>query len=380
MKKKTKILIIYSAFCLFLSGCGRMGTENERPKRPSIISPEVHADHTVTFRYLAPNAKEVKVDPQFMEGTAPMVKDEKGIWSVTLGPIPPDMYPYGFIVDGVTVMDDNNPFYFENERFKASIVDIEGDTPLIHAVQDVPHGTVNYDYYVSDVLGTTGRVLVYTPPGYDEEPDRKYPVFYLISGTTDTDETYFKVGRANFILDNLIAEGLAKPMIIVMPYGNPAAYFDAGDPRGEEAGRRLSEDLLHVMMPYIEKNYRTINHAENRAIGGFSRGGNQALTIGMNNLDKFSYLCSYASFAGNVTDFEITFKQFIQNPEQTNKKINLYWLGVGTDDFLYENAKLFIDKLEKNGIKTTTMITGGGHTWMNAKFYLAESAQLLFQK
>lgn len=375
-----KILLVSFILCFFLAGCGNRNTDSERSRRPAIISPEVHADNTITFRYRAPHAKNVKVDPQFMEGMAEMVKDEEGIWSVTLGPVEPDMYPYGFIVDGVTVMDDNNPFYFENERFKASIVDVQGDTPLIHSIQNVPHGTVNYDYYASDVLGTTGRILVYTPPGYDEEPTREYPVFYLISGTTDTDETYFKVGRANFILDNLIAQGLAKPMIVVMPYGNPAAYFDAGDPRGVEAGRRLSEDILNVMMPYVERNYRTINNAENRAIGGFSRGGNQGLTLGMNNLDKFSYLCSYASFAGNVVDFESTFKHFIQNPSRTNQQINLFWLGLGTDDFLYENAKLFMDKLEKNGIKTTTMITGGGHTWMNAKLYLAESAKLLFQK
>lgn len=345
-----------------------------------VISPEVHTDNKITFRYYAPNAKNVEVDPQFMEGNAPMSRDEKGLWSVTLGPIEPDIYPYAFIVDGVTVMDDNNPFYFENERFKASLLDIKGDKPLIHSIQDVPHGTVNYDYYKSDVLGTTGRVLVYTPPGYYEDSNKKYPVFYLISGTTDTEETYFKVGRANFIFDNLIAQGLAKPMIVVMPYGNPAAYFDAADPRAKDANLRLNEDFVNVMMPFIEKNYRTINNAENRAIGGFSRGGNQAQTIGMNNLDKFSYLCSYSSFAGAVTDFETTFKHIVQDPEQTNKRINLYWLGVGTDDFLYDRAKLFMDKLEKNGIKTTTMITGGGHTWMNAKLYLNESAKLLFQK
>ncbi|MDH6343118.1 enterochelin esterase-like enzyme [Parabacteroides sp. PFB2-12] len=374
-----KTLILSVVFCLFMVGCGQKEANDGRPRRLSIISPEVHADHTVTFRYLAPDAKEVKVDPQFMEGMASMEKDENGVWSVTLGPIEPDMYPYGFVVDGVTVMDNNNPFYFENERFKGSIVDIEGDSPLVHAIKDVPHGTVNYDYYPSDVLGTTGRILVYTPPGYDENPDQDYPVFYLISGTTDTDETYFKVGRANFIFDNLIAQGLAKPMIVVMPYGNPAAYFDAGDPRGMEAGRRLNDDFLQVMMPYVEKNYRTINNADNRAIGGFSRGGNQGLTLGMNNLDKFSYLCSYASFAGNVAEFENLFKHFIQHPAQTNQRINLFWLGVGTDDFLYDNAKLFMDKLEKNGIETTTMITGGGHTWMNAKLYLAESAKLLFQ-
>ncbi len=374
------IILVSIILCTFLVSCGAMKDNNEWLQRPAIVSPEVHADNTVTFRYYAPYAKNVEVDPQFMEGKVDMVKDENGIWSVTLGPIKPDMYPYGFIVDGITVMDDNNPFYFENEYFKASIVDIEGDEPLVHSIQDVPHGTVNYDYYVSDVLDTTGRILVYTPPGYNENPTQEYPVFYLISGTTDTDETYFKVGRANFILDNLIAQGLAKPMIIVMPYGNPAAYFDAGDSRRMDTGYRLSEDILNVMMPYVEKNYRTINNAENRAIGGFSRGGNQGLTLGMNNLDKFSYLCSYASFAGNVTDFEKTFRHFIQNPEQTNQCINLFWLGVGTEDFLYEKAKLFMEKLEKNGIKTTTMITGGGHTWMNAKIYLAESVKLLFQK
>lgn len=367
-------------FCILSTGYGNKYVSDEGSKRQLIISPEVHTDNTVTFRYKAPHAQLVKIDPQFMDGTVEMVKNENGIWSVTLGPIAPDMYPYSFIVDGVTVMDDNNPFYFENERFKASIVDIEGDIPLIHSVQDVPHGTINYDYYVSDVLGTTARVLVYTPPGYEDGLDQKYPVFYLISGTTDTDETYFKVGRANFIFDNLIAKGLAEPMIVVMPYGNPAAYFDVGDSRGIEASRRMSEDFLNVMMPYIEKNYRTINNADNRAIGGFSRGGNQGLTIGMNNLDKFSYLCSYASFAGNVVDFEKTFKNFIQNPQQTNERINLFWLGVGTDDFLYENAKLFMNKLEQNGIQTKVMITGGGHTWMNAKIYLAESAKYLFKK
>lgn len=373
MKSK---LILCSIVCLLLCGC----KEEATPRRQAIISPEIHPDNTVTFRYRAPNAKEVFVDPQFMDGKALMERDTSGVWSVTLGPVEPDMYPYSFIVDGVTIMDNGNPAYFENERFKGSIVDVEGSVPLIHSIQDVPHGAVSYDYYYSDVLGTTGRILVYTPPGYDENLNQKYPVFYLISGTTDTDETYFKVGRANFILDNLIAKGEAEPMIVVMPYGNPAAYFDADDPRGMEAGRKLNEDFLTVMMPYVEKNYRTINDAQHRGIGGFSRGGNQGLTLGMNNLDKFSYLCSYASFAGNVNDFENQHKNFIQNPARTNQRVNLFWLGVGTDDFLYQQAKSFMDKLEQNGIKTTTMITGGGHTWMNAKTYWAESAKLLFKQ
>lgn len=372
-----KLFLFCSAACLLLAGCGNEGGGG---RRPAVVSPEVHADNTVTFRYMAPEADTVKVDGQFERGQTLMTKGEDGVWSVTVGPIKPDMYPYNFVVDGISVMDPGNPFYFENERFKGSILDVEGSTPLVHSIQDVPHGAVDYDYYPSDVLGTTGRILVYTPPGYDENPDRKYPVFYLISGTTDTDETYFKVGRTNFILDNLIAKGEAVPMIVVMPYGNPAAYFEPGDPRGMEAGRRLNEDFLNVLMPYVEKNYRTINDAQHRGIGGFSRGGNQGLTLGMNNLDKFSYLCSYASFAGNVANFETEHKAFIQNPARTNQRVNLFWLGVGTDDFLYQNAKLFMDKLEQNGIETTTLISGGGHDWMNAKLYWAESAKLLFKK
>ncbi|MDR0954670.1 MAG: esterase [Rikenellaceae bacterium] len=371
-----KIFLVCSALSLLLASCG--GTDSAR--RPAVISPEVHADHTVTFRYLAPEADTVLLDGQFQAQRALMTKGEDGVWSLTVGPIKPDMYPYNFVVDGVSVMDPGNPAYFENERFKGSIVDIQGDTPLVHSIQDVPHGAVDYDYYPSEVLGTTGRILVYTPPGYDENPDKQYPVFYLISGTTDTDETYFKVGRANFILDNLIAAGQAEPMIVVMPYGNPMAYFQAGDPRGMQAAMGLNQDFLNVMMPYVEANYRTINDAAHRGIGGFSRGGNQALTLGMNNLDKFSYLCSYASFAGNVATFETDFKQFIANPAATNAKINLFWLGVGTEDFLYPTAKSFMDKLEQNNIKTTTLITDGGHTWMNAKNYWAESAKLLFRK
>ena len=186
---------------------------------------------------------------------------------------------------GVSVMDPANVAFFPNERFKASLVDVPGDKPLIHAIRDVPHGIVTYEYYPS-IESTTGSVVVYTPPGYDKNPTKKYPVFYLISGTTDTEETFFKVGHTNFILDNLIAEGKAKPMIIVMPYGNPAARIaeqaggaKPGDPTvrdGAEAVKRANDfttDLVSKVIPYVEKNYRAIPNRESRAIGGFSRGG-----------------------------------------------------------------------------------------------------------
>ena len=186
------------------------------PRGPFVVSPQVLPDKKVTFRYLAPSAKEVRLGGgQFGASNVLMTKDTSGIWSVTVGPVKPDIYPYSFSVDGVTVMDPANKDFFPNERFKASLVDVPGFTPLLHAIRDVPHGSVNYEYYPS-VQGTTGSLVVYTPPGYDKNTAARYPVFYLISGTTDTEETFFKVGRTNLILDNLIAEGKAKPMIVAI--------------------------------------------------------------------------------------------------------------------------------------------------------------------
>ena len=150
------------------------------PRGPLVISPQIQADKKVTFRYLAPNATSVKLGAQFEKGPVPMTKDTAGIWTVTVGPVKPDIYPYSFNVDGITVMDPANVDMFPNERFKASLVDIPGETPLVHALTDVPHGTVSYEYYPS-VEGSTGSMVVYTPPGYDKNNSQRYPVFYLIS-------------------------------------------------------------------------------------------------------------------------------------------------------------------------------------------------------
>jgi enterochelin esterase-like enzyme len=360
------------------------------PRGPFVVSPEVKADKTVVFRYLAPLAKEVKLSGQFMKEPVGMRKDSLGIWSVSIGPVKPDIYPYSFTVDGVTVMDPANVSFFPNERFKASLVDIPGDAPLIHAMRDVPHGTITYEYYPS-VEGTTGSVVVYTPPGYDKNTSAKYPVFYLISGTTDTEETFFKVGQTNFILDNLIAEGKAKPMIVVMPYGNVLARIaeqkgksKPADPTtrdGEDAVKRaklFETDLLHHIIPYIEKNYRAHNDRNNRAIGGFSRGGGQTLRAAFGNLDKFAWVCSYGSYL-STNEMERSFKQIGDNPENTNKQIKLLWMGIGNEDFLYNGAVEFMDFLKAKKVNFKSMITPGGHTWMNVKAFVAESTPLLFR-
>lgn len=364
---------------------------SQPPRGPFVVSPQVLPDKKVTFRYLAPSAKEVKLGgSQFGANQVPMIKDSIGIWSVTVGPVRPDIYPYSFNVDGITVMDPANEDYFPNERFKASLVDVPGFTPLIHSIRNVPHGSVNYEYYPS-VQGTTGSLVIYTPPGYDNNPSKKYPVFYLISGTTDTEETWFKVGKTNLILDNLIAEGKAAPMIIVMPYGNIAARVaeqnggsKPADPIGRESADAMSrmksfaDDLTNNVITYVDKNYRTIANKNNRAIGGFSRGGGQTLRTAFWSLDKFSWICCYSAYLP-PKEMENSFQSIVSDPGKTNKELKLLWVSVGNEDFLYNDTAEFLNYLSSKKINYKSLITGGGHTWMNTKVFLAETAQLLFK-
>jgi enterochelin esterase-like enzyme len=360
------------------------------PRGPLVVSPQVNKDKTVTFRYLAPSAKDVKVSGQFLREPQALTKDAQGIWSTTVSAVKPDIYPYNFVVDGVSVMDPANEDFFPNERFKGSLLDVPADTPLIHAMKAVPHGAVTYEYYPS-VEGTTGSVVVYTPPGYDKKTTKKYPVFYLVSGTTDTEETFFKVGRTNLILDNLIAAGRAKPMIVVMPYGNIAARLaeQKGGPKpadpvvrdGPDAVQRAKDfevDLLSNIVPYIDKSYRTISNRASRAIGGFSRGGGQTLRTGFGNMDKFAWICCYSAYLSNA-EMESSFKNVYTNPEKTNKDLKLLWVSVGNEDFLYQPTTEFMDFLKAKKVAYKSLITPGGHTWMNVKTYLAATVPLLFQ-
>ena len=366
MIKRLTITFAAMLLCIYASAQGFGG--------PHYPSPIVHPDNTVTFNLNAPQAKNVRISAQFAP-KADMQRLDNGVWTITLGPVTPDIYPYCFEVDGIAVMDPQNPEWFPNEKFKNSLLDVRGDKPLAHELRSVPHGKVDYVNYYSETMGVYGNAIVYTPPTYDKNTDRKYPVFYLISGTTDTEEVYFKVGRMNLILDNLIAEGKAKEMIIVLPYGNPSKYFPAGT-FDFTKGDVFSKDLLNDLMPYVEANYRTLNDRDSRAIGGFSRGGNQGLAFGLSNLDKFSYLCSYSSFTSK------DIPGVYDKARKTNKKINLFWLGVGTDDFLYGNSKEYAEFLDSKGIRNIQEYTTGmfGHTWMNARYFLTETFPLLFNK
>lgn len=344
------------------------GNSYSQQRALPFVSPEIHKDKTVTFRFRAPDARVVKLNSQITQEPVSMTKGENGIWSVTIGPVTPDIYPYCFVVDSIQVADPNNVLIFANERFKFSLVDIPGDEPLVHSMQDVPHGCVSYRYYKSSTLGRTRRLVIYTPPGFDPAGNTRYPVLYLIHGGSDTEETWTKVGRANLIADNLIASGKAKPMIIVMPYANvmPAP------------GDSFTKDMLNDIIPFIETNYPVYTDSNNRAVAGFSVGGGQTLNIGLMNPDKFAYVCSYAPYT--VTEeFRRNFTNWLPESEKINRQLKLFSIYIATDDFLYESVKKNIEMFKEKNLKIETLVVSGGHTWMNCKLYLTNTLQLLFK-
>lgn len=346
---------------------------------PAFETHEVDKENKVTLRISAPNAKDVKVTTQMLKGAQPLTKGANGVWSITFAPVKPDMYPYAFIVDGVQVADPANSMIFPNEGFQNSIMDVPGATPLVHAVKNVPHGTISYRYYTSKELGTR-PVVVYTPPGYEQNPNKKYPVLYLLHGTTDTEETWTKVGRANFILDNLIADSKATPMIIVMPYGRayPVISKSSGSLRNWENLQEFKKDFMGNLMPFIEKNYRTINDKNSRAIAGFSGGGGTTLYFGLNNPNLFSWVCGFAP--GMLkNEFDRNNADFFKDPAAANKNLKLFWMGVGKEDSLNPVIKDYMKVLDEKKIKYEFMESEGGHTWMNCKLYLSTIAQKLFK-
>ncbi len=333
------------------------------------VSPEIHADKAVTFRFRAPDAADVKLNSQITVEPLQMTKDEKGIWSVTIGPVKPDIYPYCFVVDNVQVADPNNVLLFANERFKFSLVDIPGDQPLVHSLQDVPHGNLSYRYYNSSTLGRTRTLVIYTPPGFDMSGKTKYPVLYLIHGGSDTEETWTKVGRANLIADNLIARGKARPMIIVMPYAN---VFP-----GPMDG--FTKDMINDIIPFIEANYPVVPESTYRAVAGFSVGGGQTLNIGLTNPDKFAYVCSYAPYT-ETEEFRKNFSNWSPDSDLMNRQLKLFSISIATEDFLYKSVMQNIAMFKEKNLNLRTLIVPGGHTWMNCKLYLANTLQQLFKE
>ncbi len=343
-----------------------------------VESPIIHRfGGGVTFNIRAPRAHSVFLSSQFLSENVTLTMNKEGIWSVTLRVEDPDIYPYNFIVDGVTVSDPSNTDIFPNEGFKASLLTIPDQKALYH-INDVPHGRVTYCTYKSEVLDMNRPVVIYTPAEY-EDGEKSYPVFYLISGTTDTEETWFKVGRVNTILDNLIAQGKAKPMIVVMPYGN----MMNGTPmpsslQAAEMYKVFANEMTECIIPFIEKEFRTLKGRENRAIAGFSRGGGQSLFTAFSHIDKFAWVCSYSAYLTPEV-MDIYFPSFTTAAHEINSQMKLIWFGIGSEDFLFKDVVKNREYFDTLGIEYKGITTTGGHTWMNARTYLATTLQMFFK-
>lgn len=350
---------------------------------PAQIAYEVHPDRTVTFKLRAPQAASVTVSGDFAQMVPPMTKSEDGFWSVTVGPLRPAIYYYVFSVDGVRTLDPANPFSTTNDRTDGqSMFEVKGDKPAPYDIQPVPHGELHVNYYVSKKFDVPQMVWVYTPPGY-ETSSQKYPVLYLLHGAGDSEAAWVTVGRANFILDNLIAEGKAKPMIVVMPYGRPsrsaeieAAPFPAA-PRTEPGGPMFPHDLVEDVIPFAEHHYRISARADDRAIAGLSMGGNQTLEIGLTHLDLFHYVGAFSPVA--PPNAEATLKDLFADPAAANKKLKVFHIYIGKEDTLFQSNVAFDALLTKHQIKHSFMPTEEWHVWRNWRDYLADFAPQIFR-
>lgn len=347
---------------------------------PPLVSPEVLPDHTVTFRFRAPNVKEVSVLREGA-GPLPMQKDDQGVWSVTTGALEPDFYGYAFVADGVSLIDPSNPLMKPNLLFTQSQVHVPGPPSLPWEVNDVPHGIVHHHFYTSGVVGDNRDYYVYTPPGYDPAASKVYPVLYLLHGYSDDASGWTAVGRANVILDNLIAHGKVKPMLVVMPLGYGdleviargfASFRDAT--LRQRNYDRFREALLTEVIPQVEKTYRVSKDRSGRAIAGLSMGGAESLLTGLNSLDRFAWIGAFSS-GGLSEDFNQAFPTL---DAKANGQLRLLWIACGTEDRLIEANRKFREWLQSKGIHHTDIETPGAHTWMVWRRNLADFTALLF--
>jgi enterochelin esterase-like enzyme len=349
---------------------------------PPLISPEVHSDNRVTFRFRAPNVKEVAISLEGVPQPIPMQKDDQGVWTLTTDPLAPDYYGYAIVADGVTLFDPSNHAIKPNFLYRASEVHVPGPPSLSWEIANVPHGEIHHHFYRSGVVGDDRDFFVYTPPGYDPRAKQTYPVLYLLHGFSDDASAWTAVGRANVILDNLIAQGKAKPMLVVMPlgYGAPellARGIGALDDRAltDRNFNKFHETLLTEVLPRVEATYPVTKDRNSRAIAGLSMGGSESLLTGLNTLDKFAWIGAFSS-GGLSEEFD---KQFPALDSKSIAQLHLLWIACGTDDDHIEINRKFRAWLASKNIKHADIETPGAHTWMVWRRNLTEFTSLLFR-
>jgi enterochelin esterase family protein len=376
----------------------------------AVRSPEVLGDRRVVFRVAAPQARSVSVICECLtleqiaslkkeladatsrhadadaarlekaiqatksnQGERALTKDANGLWTLTLPPVDPDIYEYHFAIDGTDVLDQRNPVVKYNSRpnLIESLLEVPAPSPMFYDVKPVPHGAVSIRQYASKATGSTRRAYIYTPPDY-EKSTAKLPVLYLLHGADGDETAWTNFGRAHQILDNLIAEKKANPMVIVMPFAYAYPWY-VGAP-GEKQRADFERDLLDDLVPFVQSNYRVFTDRGHRALAGLSMGGSLTINIGPRHLDLFSRLAVFSASAGN--DPATTLRSL--TAKAANAQLKLFWLGIGTEDPGYTNAKKTDDYLTSAGIKHTFKTMPGAHTWIVWRHFLNEVAPQLF--
>ncbi len=382
-------IVAGSLFAFVLSTAVLQAQPRQQP--PQVTSPEVSTERKITFRIHASKAEAVQLSgsgdiPGTGFGqTSPLSKGTNGVWEITVGPIPPGAYRYNFNVDGVATIDPRNPKTSESNENTWSLVQVPGADWM--DTKDVAHGAVAQVAYWSSSLKRFRRLHVYTPPGY-ESGDAKYPIFYLLHGAFDSDNSWSTVGRAGFILDNLIAAGKAKPMVVVMPHGHTGPFrFGSG---GGSIFGEFEAEFAADIMPQMEKRYRVHTDRANRAMAGLSMGGAHTLNIGIPHLDKFAYLGVYSSGifgisgggpGGNAPQgpsFEEK-QNSILDDAKLKDGLKLFWFATGKDDFLVETSRKTVEMFKSHKFDVIYKETDGAHTWDKWREYLNEFASKLFQ-
>lgn len=356
-----------------------------------IISPEINPDNSVTFRLHAPKAVKVLVTGDFTEAGYAELVEKEGIWTYTTAPLSPELYSYSFVVDGLTVRDPSNVYMIRDVASVTNVFIIGGGRADLYKVNDVPHGSVSKVWYHSPTLGMDRRMTVYTPAGYEQNRRQKYPVFYLLHGAGGDEEAWMDLGRTSQILDNLIAQGNAEPMIVVMTNGNAGESAAPGQcPDGFERipgfqQRGMMEGSFEMHFPdvvkYVESNYRVYKDKKHRAIAGLSMGGFHSMHISKYYPDMFDYvgLFSAAARFHENSECPVYINEKAQIDAQFAKKPALYWIAIGNTDFLYQENVKFRNYLDEKGYSYEYVESEGGHIWKNWRIYLTEFVPKLFR-
>ena len=388
--------IFIAVFAAVLAGTQLFAQQNLFISQ-DIESAVVNPDNSVTFRFIAPKAHSVQIAGDFADvvadnpiggmvgtGLIDMVEGEDGLWAYTTKPLESELYSYMFVVDGIATIDPNNPHVYRDFGTVNNVFLVGGGQADLYAVKDVPHGTLSSRWYHSDGIGKDRRMNVYTPYGY-ENSSKRYPVLYLLHGSGGDEDEWVVFGRTCQIMDNLIAQGKAEPMIVVMPNGHAEMQAAPGESslgyykpfHFRDPENKFVNNFMEIVK-FVDKNYRTIAKKSGRAVAGLSMGGGHTVNISRKYRNTFDYVGVFSAGIGrgNIVDQAVLDEEFAQ---QKNDGVKLYWIGCGNEDMVYSSCEALREELDKVGMEYTYYENGGGHVWKNWRIYLSIFAPLLFK-